>query len=212
MLSSIDTVSELLLQFVVWDVTYSAVGREVTEMEATKSNGTMAGIASMSIFPIDFFASHASLAITAASTQSTPDGYVASLSRSISQLYTYSLAAQTVPSPALLVQTRSSRVVSELPMSALWVLVVANSLYALIAIVLATLALMSASDAVHQVKTRLGTAGLAAALFAGAHSQNAADSDKSLFGETIIREHTLPKRVGLMRTDTGGSSFKTLEV
>lgn len=85
--------SGLFVPFLVWDVTYTAVGREIIELEATKSNGTIAGIASMSVFPVDFFASHASLAVNGAANESTPDGYIASQSRAISKMYTHSLVA-----------------------------------------------------------------------------------------------------------------------
>lgn len=67
-------------------------------------------------------------------------------------------------------------------------------------------ALRDSSDDVAQVCTRLGVAGLAAALFEREHSQQVAESDMDLFEENKGASEKRLK-VGVRRTDTGGSAF-----
>ncbi|KAF2744962.1 hypothetical protein M011DRAFT_460452 [Sporormia fimetaria CBS 119925] len=203
----------LLCNSTVWDVTYTAIGHEVTSLEKTKSNGTMTGIASASNFPIGFFAGEMSMGAVAASTESNADDFIATYARHLSLINSRTLAAQTVTDKALLAQVREQKIVTELPAAALWVLVVANVSFALIGIALAVIALRAASEDVHQVHTRLGIAGLAAALFEGIHAERVVSSDKELFSEENpeVRRKVF-KKVGVRRTDTGGSSFMVMEV
>ncbi|KAF2279921.1 uncharacterized protein EI97DRAFT_370045 [Westerdykella ornata] len=202
----------LLCNSTVWDVTYTVVGHTVTSLKKRKSNGTMAGIASMSSFPIAFFGAELSMAVVAAGTANDPDGFIETYARETSKIYTRMLAAMTVTQPASLAQLRVSKIVTKLPVSALWILVVANMSFVALAFGLTILALMSASEDVYQVHTRLSITGLAAALFENSHAEKAVKSDSELFEESCPAKDRPLRKVGVRRTDTGGSSFHVMEV
>lgn len=168
----------------------------------------MAGIVSLPLFrAFGFYNAEFSLALVAAATEQSPDEFISTYSREVSRILTHSLAAQTVAQTVLLAQTRVSKVVTQLPANALWVLVAANIFFAMIGVGLAVLALLSASEAVHQVHTRLGVTGLVAALFEDSHAERAVKSDTDLFEERLGGRSRQPKKVGVRRTTTGGSTF-----
>ena len=75
------------------------------------------------------------------------------------------LVIHTVPAPAELAQRRVTKIITELPALAFWLLVAANHLFALLGLALAILAAQATSPEVQELHTRLTTAGLAAQLF-----------------------------------------------
>ena len=104
------------------------------------------------------------------------------------------------------VQTRSSKIVSKVPKSALWLLIVANFLFAALAIALTILALSVASADVHQLHARLNVVGLTAQLFEGDHAEGMMREEEDLFGEHSEQVGQV-KRVGVSKSTRGGVRF-----
>ncbi|KAJ4295177.1 hypothetical protein N0V90_007187 [Kalmusia sp. IMI 367209] len=202
----------LLCTTTVWDITYTAIGQEVTSLSKTKSNGSVAGIASMpgigswGLIPNTY---DRALQYASASASSI-DAFIDSYAAGLSNVRSYSLATQMSPRPALLTQTRVSKVITKVPVAALWLLVVANALYALLGVGLAALALTYTSPSVHQVYTRLSITGIVAQLFEEEYAERAVESEEKLFRENVEIDAEI-KRVGVKRTDTGGSAFAVSE-
>ena len=129
-------------------------------------------------------------------------------SDSISEHYVAAIASQASPRPALLVQNRTSKVISRVPKISLWVLVTANTLYILLAIMLSIYAWLATSTStdVHQLRTRLSVTGIAAQLFEGPYAERRVKDDKELF-EKPSRVNSEFKRVEVHRTAGGGTTF-----
>jgi hypothetical protein len=192
----------------VWDMTYVASGGKVTSLTKTLSNGSTAGIASMP--GTRFIGSLANVfqdESTGPESRSSPSAFIEAFELGMSKAYSYPLASQMSGRPSLLAQVRTSKVVTRLPVAALWFLVVANLGYAALGAFLAAWAMLRATPAVHQVQIRLGVSGLAAALFDKERFERNADADEELFDEKNMDVIVATKRVGITRTDTGGSSF-----
>lgn len=132
--------------------------------------------------------------------------FIDSYALSLAKVRSYSLATQMSPRPALLTQTRNSKVITKVPVAALWLLVIANALYALFSLGLAVMALVYTTPSVHQVYTRMSITGIVAQLFEREYAERAVDSEEMLFRENVDKEAEI-KRVGVRRTDTGGSAF-----
>ncbi|KAF2744677.1 hypothetical protein M011DRAFT_408147 [Sporormia fimetaria CBS 119925] len=196
----------------VWDISYTAVGGKITSLiSKTPANGTLAGIASMasSRAPNFLYPSFARTYYTANFVQTSPASFIRAWKAAVSRVIALPIGAQTSPRESDLVQRRSSKVVTKLPKSALWILVSANAAFALVGIVLAVFALRGSAARAYQVHTRLGVAGLAAALFERGHSERGAREDSKLFEENRglgvgSRER---KRVGVRLTETGGAGW-----
>lgn len=196
----------------VWDIQYTAIGHEIASLTATKSNGSVAGIASLpGVSALMFIQNQYDRALqyassSAISMQTFIDAYALELSR----IRSYSLATQMSPRPALLAQTRVSKVITRVPVAALWLLVLANTIYTLLGLTLAIMALVYTSPSVHQVFTRLSITGIVAQLFEKEYAEREVDSDDMLFRENVDKDAKI-KRVGVRRTDTGGSAFAISE-
>lgn len=186
------------------------MGGKVTELSRTKSNGSIAGISSMaSTHAPNFMApSMAKAYFTANSVQTSPSNFVSSWKAAVSRALALPLAAQSSPRQSELVQRRVAKVVTRLPKAALWILVSSNLIFAIIGLGLAAAALTRKSMDAHQVHTRLGVAGLAAALFETQHSHRVAREDSKLFEENVERMNgSISKKVGVRLTGEGGASF-----
>jgi hypothetical protein len=189
------------------------VSRRASEISRKKSNGTLAGISSMVTLPslyympgqFDDVLREASLEL------STPASFLAAIEIGMSKVQTLPLAAQTIGREARLVKRRVSKVITSLPKAALWGLVVANMLFSLLGFTITVMALMATSPSVHQVRIRLSVAGLVAQLFETQHSERAVDDDVDLFKKGPTgdgeRDGGGAVKVGVRRTDTGGSLF-----
>jgi hypothetical protein len=197
-----------LTRISVWDMTYIATGGKIISLNKTLSNGSTAGIASMP--GTRFLGTLANVfqdESTGPESRSSPSAFIRSFSLGMSKAYSYPLASQMSGRPSLLAQVRTSKVVTRLPVAALWFLVVANVGYAALGVYLAAWAMLKATPAVHQVQIRLGIPGLVAALFNKDRFETKVDADGELFEEKFIDVGLATKKVGIMRTGTGGSSF-----
>ena len=184
----------------VYDVNYTVVGRQVTSMSKAASNTTTAGITTMPMLETLGFARplHDSV-MRQASRSHSLKSWLAMYELGISKAFTVPLAAHTIPEQSVKVQKRISKVITKLPVASLWLLVLANMSFAILAIVLAIMALGVASDDVHQLQTRLNISGLAAALFEKNAGKRAVKDESELFEEN----HNAGKarvEVGVRRT------------
>jgi hypothetical protein len=138
------------------------------------------------------------------------DDFLTRISRGMAKDYVAPIATQTSPRPALLVQSRISKIVSRVPKSALWLLVTANLLYIFLAVSLTALALMVTSMDVYQLRTRLSVVGLASQLFEGAFSGRAVKDERQLFDS---RNGAMDgqKRVRVKKDTEGGTMFEVEE-
>ena len=166
----------------------------------------MPGVSALSLIPAQY--SRATDYVSASAT--SMDAFIDSYALSLSKIRSYSLATQVSPRPALLLQTRTSKVITKVPVAALWLLVLANALYTCFALGLATIALVYTNSNVHQVHTRLTIAGIVAQLFEREYAEREVESDEQLFKENVEKDAEI-KRVGVRRTDTGGSIFALSE-
>ena len=132
----------------------------------------------------------------------------------MSKAYSFPLASQLISRASVLGQLRTSKVVTQLPVAALWTLVMANVAFTLLGLGLAIWAWRKATPTVHQVQLRLGVAGLASALFDREKFEQSARADDGLFSEKIAKDlrNNEVKRIGFKRTETGGSTFAVYDV
>jgi hypothetical protein len=203
--------ARLIISVLVWDVEASFAYKEVLSLRASKSNGSVAGIVSMPsthsarrVIPL-----LSQARIEAYKDFTTAEQFMEKYEVAMSKIYALWLTIHTVPAPVSLVQKRTTKVITKLPVLALWLLIVANLLYALLGIILTILALRASSPEVHQVYTRLTTTGLAAQLFDWKHSRGRAGRDFELFREYADTgaHEGCRKRVGVRCTEIGGAEF-----
>jgi hypothetical protein len=200
----------------VLDVNVSFTDNKVKSLSASPSNGTVVAISSMpSIDSEGFLTLLSNIALREANRNlSTVEEFTAKYELAMSKIFALWLVINTFPAPAHLVQRRVTKVITKLPMAALWLLVLANLLFALFAVVLAVLAIRNTSPEVREVHTRLTTTGLAAQLFDWKHSRRAARRDVEFFRENtgLEEKEGVRKRVGIRQTEFGGAEFVAYEV
>lgn len=176
-------------------------------MTKSLSNGSVAGAAGMTgTRGVGTLANIFQDESTGPDSRTSPSAFIGSIELGMSKAFSYSLASQSSGRSSLLAQVRISKVVTQLPVAALWFLVVANVGYAVLAIGLAIWALLQVAPDVHQVHLRLGVSGLAAALFDREKFGQLATADDELFAEKGLDQMDV-KKVGFKRTNTGGSVF-----
>jgi hypothetical protein len=124
----------------------------------------------------------------------------------MSIIFAMPLAVQSVPDASSVAQVRASKIITRVPVAALWLLVSANFAFATIAIVLASLAYRTSSNDVHQVHTRLSIPGLAAALFDESSNDKNAKSSSKLFDENCTAALSQVK-IGMESTLAGGMTW-----
>jgi len=194
----------------VYDVNYTALNHKITTISRTQSNGSTTGIASMlnAVFWSRTAGAFGDMVTKSKTGNSAPE-MIDLYSRGASAALTAPFAGQTEARPALAIQSRMSKVVSSVPKAAIWLLVLANLLFALFALVLTVCALRATlrDRSVHQVQTRLNIAGLAAQLFEGKHAREYADDEDNLFEERDGRRERLVKRVTVEPTVEGGAAY-----
>jgi hypothetical protein len=204
------TIHNLLLTIPVWELTYTSIVSEIELLDKTPSNGTVAGIASMpGTRQLGILANIFQDESTGPLSRSSPDNFIRSFELGMSKAYSYPLASQLSGRPSLLIQTRNSKVVTRLPISALWSLVAANLLYVLIGLVVGLCAISKLTDNVSQVKTRLSVAGLVAALFAREQSEDVVANEKVIFDNNDDVDTV--KRVAVMFNKREGIVFRLIE-
>lgn len=200
---------------IVWDVTYTKVGGQITSLTKSLSNGTIAGAASMP--GTRFVGTLANVfqdLSTGPESRSSPSAFIRAFEIAMSKAYSFPLASQLSSRTSILAQLRTSKVVTRLPVAALWTLVIANTGFALLGLGLAVWAVRKTTPAVHQVQLRLGVAGLASALFDRERFEQSAHADDGLFTEKNAKGvgDIDVKRIGFKRTNTGGSAFAVYDV
>jgi hypothetical protein len=158
----------------VWDLTYTSSDSEISLTSKSLSNGTVAGTASMpGTRQLGILANIFQDESTGPLSRSSPENFIRSFEIGMSKAYSYSLASQMSSRPSILVQRRITKVVTRLPVTALWLLVAANMLYALIGWIIAVCAMLKVSKEVGRVQKELSVDGLVQALFAREKEQEA---------------------------------------
>lgn len=189
-------------------MTYVKTGGQITSLTKSVSNGSMAGMASMP--GTRFVGTLANVfqdLSTGPESRSSPSAFIRAFEIAMSRGFSFPLASQLSGRASLLAQVRTTKVVTRLPVAALWTLVVANVGFAMLGLGLAIWAFGLASESVHQVQMRLGVAGLASALFDREKFEESAHADDGLFAEKSGKGEIDVKRIGFKRTGTGGSTF-----
>jgi hypothetical protein len=191
----------------VYNATYSTVGGVVTRLSTQESNSTVAGIPILaSGYPIGLFSHWLYEAWRVMNRPVSLNSWISDYEFAMSTLFASSLAAYTVPADSVLVQERGQKIMARIPVAAVWLLVLANLFFAALGIGLAIMAWRTADQDVHQVRTRLGVPGLAAALFERNSENRIVKSDKELFQEND--KDGLPVvLVGVQHTVTGGMAW-----
>jgi hypothetical protein len=146
----------------------------------------------------------------------TPSEVPEVYAQAISRKFLIPFAGQITARPALLVQTKSSRVVTKVPKAAIWTLVVANMLFAFFGLGLTVWAMLAAKGRdkareVKQVFSRLGIMGLSAQLFEGEYARREVDGEEELFELRYGEKDRMVKRVGVDKTNSGGAVFTISE-
>jgi hypothetical protein len=193
----------------VYDVNYTVVGGEVRTMAKTPSNGSTTGISIMPL--VETFGYTRNLhdrAMNRASQASSVQSWLSIYELEISKSFTVPLAVHTVPENSIFVTKRVSKVVARVPVASLWLLVLSNLAFVVLAVVVTGIALKAANADVNQVHVRLGVSGLVAALFEPDAEQKRVDEDSELFQEN--EEGAVPRTaVTVEKTATGGVAWIT---
>jgi hypothetical protein len=191
----------------VYDVEYSTAGGIIKSLKTQKSNATVSSIPiSVGLDTAAVTTRHKIDVETVVNPLVSLDSWISDYELAMSTLFTEPLAAFTLPADSILVQTRAKKILTRVPVAAVWLLVLANLFFAALGIGLAIMAWMAADQDVHQVKTRLGVPGLAAALFEKNSENRIVKSDRELFQEND--KDGLPLvLVGVQHTVTGGMAW-----
>lgn len=204
------TINTLSLTILVWELTYTSIVSEITLLNKTPSNGTIAVVASMpGTRQLGILANIFQDESTGPLSRSSPDNFIRSIELGMSKAYSYPLASQLSGRPSLLTQTRSSKVVTRLPITALWSLVAASLLYVLIGLVIGLCAISELTYEVSQVKMRLSVVGLVATLFAREQSEEVVANEKVIFDNNDDVDTV--KRVAVIVNKRKGIAFRLIE-
>ncbi|KAJ8112531.1 hypothetical protein OPT61_g5117 [Boeremia exigua] len=191
----------------VYDVTYITVGGEVRAMTKTLSNGTTTGIPIMPL--VETFGFSRNLhdsAMHRASQASSVQSWLSTYELEISKSFTVPLAVHTVPESSVRAQKRISKVIARVPVASLWLLVLSNILFAVLAMFIAGIALEAVNGDVHQVYLRLGVSGLVATLFEPDAGDKMVDGESELFQENE-KGAAIRIAVAIEKTATGGVAW-----
>jgi hypothetical protein len=198
----------IVLTLAVWDLTYASIASNIAILNKAPSNGSTAGIASMP--GTRFIGTLANIfqdESTGPFSRSSPENFIRSFELGMSKAYSYPLASQMSARPSLLAQVRMSKVVTRLPVAALWILVAANLGYALLGLGIAVYALRRVREDVGQAQIRLCVTGLVAALFDREHFEKAVSSEEELFEEKTKGNEGYVKKIALTKTKEEGFWF-----
>jgi hypothetical protein len=113
-------------------------------------------------------------------SRTSPENFIRSFELGMSKAYSYPLASQMSDRPSILVQKRVTKVVTSLPVIALWFLVASNLVYALLGWAIAFYAMLRVTAEVAEVQTMLSVDGLVAALFAREQVEPVANEGKDM--------------------------------
>lgn len=165
-------------------------------------------------FALDSALGHLSLqdAAALAAYQDQPDSLANTFADEFSQAAVALTAGVMDPSQNVFEQERTNNVlVTKVPLLPLYVLIALKGVYALFALVLATLAIMVAQPLTSQnVKERLTIDGLAVGLFeADAHLKKGVTEIQQLYQEHAKSADEPPPKIGMTKNDKGGWSWAT---
>ncbi|KAH8704336.1 hypothetical protein GQ44DRAFT_778176 [Phaeosphaeriaceae sp. PMI808] len=196
----------------VFDIKYTAINHTITSIERTPSNSSIAGIASMTTLNMwqMFGVIGDNIASDTSYLSSSLDDVVKNYAKRVSSGYATVIAAQTTHCSALAVQLRSFIIITAVSKAAIWMLIVAHILFALLGIGLASAAFLLSSD-ICQSHIRMNITGLTAHLFEGKHAERLAQSEEDLFEERDGDADRIVKRVAIEKSNEEGSMFTLLE-
>lgn len=194
----------------VYDTVHTVARGQLVSLNATLSNGSVTGLVSqmsveeMGAMPVG----HNTALVDANVNYTTPEAFITHFEHSMNKAMSVPLIVHTVPEPVLYAHRRVSAVITRLPKAALWLLVVANSSFALLGLIIAVLAVRVACPRTHQAQVRLSTSGLAAQLFDSLYARREAKHDGELFHQktdSVVCTDTT--RVRMQTTSLGGAEF-----
>jgi hypothetical protein len=134
------------------------------------------------------------------------DTWISAYEIAMSTLFATPLAVHTVPTNSLLVQSRVRKIMTKVPVTAVWLLVLANMAFAMLGMGLTLMAWRTSDENTHQIRVRLGVPGLVAALFEKESEDRVVKTDRALFKENNDDDMSL-SLVGVQRTATGGMAW-----
>ncbi|KAH6644208.1 hypothetical protein C7974DRAFT_439475 [Boeremia exigua] len=198
----------------VYDTVHTVVKGRLVSLNTTLSNGSVAGIVSqLSIEAVGTLAVGSNSALASVNhNYTTPEAFVTTYEQSMSKSMSVPLITYTVPEQAIYAHRRVTSVITRLPKVALWLLVVANSIFTVLGLAIAVIAAKAASPRTHQAQIRLSTSGLAAQLFASPHARREAKNDAELFQQgkrSVVGIDT--KKVRMRSTSLRGAEFVTVD-
>jgi hypothetical protein len=197
-----------VLTSLVWDIVYTSVTSQISILSQTQSNGSIAGISSMlGTRQVGTLANIFQDESTGPLSRSSPDNFIRSFEVGMSKAYSYPLASQLSPRPSFLVQERYVKAVTSLPVTALWFLVTANLVYALLGMILTFWAFLKLTEGVGQAQGKLGVASLVNALFDGKIPSERVAGEKKDDMLSDLEEKSFARRLGIMRTTDKGVDF-----
>jgi hypothetical protein len=197
-----------LLTLSVWDITYTSVASQISILSQTQSNGSIAGISSMlGTRQLGTLANIFQDESTGPLSRSSPDNFIHSFEIGMSKAYSYPLASQLSPRHSFLVQERYVKAVTSLPVTALWFLVAANLVYALLGMVLTFWAFLKLTEEAGQAQDKFGIASLVTALFDREHPDGAIVREKTDGVLNDLEEERSTKRLGIIRTNEKNVDF-----
>ncbi|CAN9148990.1 unnamed protein product [Alternaria alternata] len=191
----------------VYDVTYSAIGGIITDVSARISNSTTAGIPILA--SLNSLGALMDLKYAVSRFVNPPtslDTWMSAYEIAMSTLFATPLAVHTVPTNSLLVQNRVRKIMTKVPVTAVWLLVLANMAFAILGMGLTLMAWRTSDENTHQIRVRLGVPGLVAALFEKESEDRVVETDRALFKENNDDDMP-PTLVGVQRTATGGMAW-----
>ena len=141
--------------------------------------------------------------------QTSTEDMVNAYALAMSQRFLATLSGQLSNRPSPKAQRGNSILITQMPKATLWTLVTLSLLFALFGIGLTGIALVVLSVDVQQIQMRLSIARLTVEVFEKRNSERLVKSETELFQEND--EEPVVRRIGVRRTDTGGTVFSSSE-
>ncbi|CAN9424174.1 unnamed protein product [Alternaria alternata] len=185
----------------------NAIGGTITDVSARISNSTTAGIPILA--SLNSLGALMDLKYAVSRFVNPPtslDTWISAYEIAMSTLFATPLAVHTVPTNSLLVQSRVRKIMTKVPVTAVWLLVLANMAFAILGMGLTLMAWRTSDENTHQIRVRLGVPGLVAALFEKESEDRVVETDRALFKENNDDDMP-PTLVGVQRTATGGMAW-----
>ncbi|CAN9425534.1 unnamed protein product [Alternaria alternata] len=186
---------------------FTAIGGTITDVSARISNSTTAGIPILA--SLNSLGALMDLKYAVSRFVNPPtslDTWISAYEIAMSTLFATPLAVHTVPTNSLLVQSRVRKIMTKVPVTAVWLLVLANMAFAILGMGLTLMAWRTSDENTHQIRVRLGVPGLVAALFEKESEDRVVETDRALLKENNDDDMP-PTLVGVQRTATGGMAW-----